>query len=66
MDIIEFYTEEYRSGQLDVALPDEITLWRERAESARFVLKGIILEKDRLLAECKGYTRLLEKHGIEC
>ena len=65
IDIIEFNCIRYHSGKLDATIPDDASLWKDRAESAKYILQGIILEKDHLLNECGHYIRLLEKHGIE-
>ena len=64
MDIIEMHCRQFHEGRLDVSVPDEATLWRERAELARYMLKGIILENDALVEENIRLIRILEENGI--
>lgn len=48
-----------------VSVPDEAKLWKERAELARYMLKGITLEKDACVAENIRLSKLLDDNGIK-
>ena len=65
MDIIEDSYKQYMEGSLDVSVPDEAKLWKERAELARYMLKGITLEKDACVAENIRLSKLLDDNGIK-
>lgn len=65
IDIVEDCCNRYHFGDLDTTIPDETSVWKERAESAKFILKGIIQEKDHLSDECQYLMKLLEEHGID-
>ena len=61
MDIIEESTHDYLDGRLDVSLPDEAALWKERAETAKFMLQGIILENNHLIKETMRLITMLQE-----
>lgn len=65
MDIIEMHYRQFLDGSLDVSVPDEADLWMERAERARYMLKGIMLEKDSCIEENLRLMKLLREHGID-
>ena len=65
IDIAEDCCSRYHSGDLDTTVPDEASLWKERAKSAKFIMKGIIQEKDHLSDECQYLMKLLDEHGID-
>ena len=65
MDIIVDSHKQYCSHNLDPIVPAPSTLWKERAEEAKYMLKGILIERDYLSHECHRLMSILDKHGID-
>ena len=65
MDVIEMHCRQYWNSNLDITPLSEAELWKNRAETAKFILTGINDEKDHLLSECERLMKLLDDHGIE-
>ena len=67
MDAIEAHCIEYHKGNLDVSIPAQTSLWKERAETTGYIiLHGIILEKDHLAKEYRRPALILEDNHISC
>ncbi len=64
IDIIEARCNEYNSGTLDTTLPDNSSLWEKRAETTKYILQGVLLEKDSLIEECQRLIQLLDENNI--
>ena len=64
IDLIQTHYEQYISGELDTTIPDDASLWKDRAETTAFILQGIIQEKDHLIEECRRLMSILDKNGI--
>ncbi len=65
IDIVEGSYKQYVSGGLDVTVPDDATLWKDRAEAAAYFLKSKVLEIDFLHEECNRFMALLDENGID-
>lgn len=65
IDLIMVHYKDYTNGQLDISIPAESDLWKNRAETVAYILKGITLEKDALIDENRKLIELLKEQGIE-
>ena len=65
IDIVEIHCKEYWDDELDTAIPDEAILWKERAETAAFIIQGLEIEKKSLIEENSNYMKLLDEHEIK-
>lgn len=63
MDAIEMHCRQYHDGELDVTPRSEADLWKDRAETAKFLLQGLEAEKHHLIEESERLMRLLDDNG---
>lgn len=65
IDAIEARCREYWDGALDATPRCEADLWMGRAETAKYMLRALGMEKAHLLDECARLARLLDENGID-
>lgn len=65
MDAIETACSKYWDGRLDVTPRSGAELWQNRAETAKYMLNALELERTHLSQECVNFMRLLNENGIK-
>ena len=65
IDIIETHCKEYWDNELDTVIPDEAILWKNRVETAAFMLQGLNLKNKFLSQENTKLMKLLNENGIK-
>ncbi len=64
-EILEHSCRQYWDGGLDVTVPDETSLWKDRAETAKYMLNAVQMENRHVIDENIRFMELLRNNGID-